>query len=451
MTLASASSETTIFTMPAQAVTVTANFEDIPTYLVTVNGGTGGGEYAAGATVTISADVPSGQRFTSWTVDAGDVTLASASSETTIFTMPAQAVTVTANFENIPTYLVTVNGGTGGGEYAAGATVTISADVPSGQRFTSGTVDEGGVTLANASSATTTFVMPAQAVTVTAHFQSNSGGGGGGTSTTITTYPPTAVQPSEGGTVTVSPSQPERGDKVTIRPAPATGYEVAEVNVTDRNGKPVEVKTNSDGTYSFVQPSGKVKIEVTYKPVKPAETPWSNPFPDVSESAWYYDAVRYAQENGLMSGYGNGNFGPDDQLSRAMLAQILYNKEGRPVVTDSAFDDVADGAWYADAITWAAANGIVSGYGNGKFGPNDNITREQLAVMLWHYVGSPAATDKELHFTDADEASGYALEALRWAVENGIINGYGDGRFDPRGSATRAQVAQMLKNFLENQ
>ena len=111
--------------------------------------------------------------------------------------------------------------------------------------------------------------------------------------------------------------------------------------------------------------------------------------------------------------------------------------------------DVAEGAWYTEAIRWATSQGIVGGYGNGMFGPNDNITREQLAVMLWRYAGSPAATDKELHFTDADQASGYALEALRWAVENGIISGYGNGQLAPQGLATRGQVAQMLMNFLK--
>ena len=153
-----------------------------------------------------------------------------------------------------------------------------------------------------------------------------------------------------------------------------------------------------------------------------------------------------------MGGYGNGLFGPNNNLTRAQLAQILYNREGKPTVTGSSpFTDVANGAWYSDAITWAAANGIVSGYGGGKFGPNDNITREQLATILWRYSKSPAATNKELHFNDADEISGYALDAIRWAVEHGILNGFGDGRLGPKGLATRAQVAQMLKNFIENQ
>ncbi len=178
---------------------------------------------------------------------------------------------------------------------------------------------------------------------------------------------------------------------------------------------------------------------------------WVNPFSDVAEGAWYYDAVRYASENGLMGGYGNGKFGPNDNLSRAQFAQILFNKEGRPVVNYLLrYNDVADGAWYTEAVRWATSQGVVSGYGNGMFGPNDNITREQLAVMLWRYAGSPAATEKELHFTDADKASGYALEALRWAVENGVMGGYGNGQLAPQGLATRAQVAQMLMNFLKN-
>ena len=105
-----------------------------------------------------------------------------------------------------------------------------------------------------------------------------------------------------------------------------------------------------------------------------------------------------------------------------------------------------DGSWYTEAVRWATSQGIVGGYGNGTFGPNENITREQLAVMLWRCAGSPAA-NKELHFTDADKAGDYALEALRWAVENGVLSGYCDGRLDPTGLAARAQAAQMLKNL----
>ena len=275
------------------------------------------------------------------------------------------------------------------------------------------------------------------------------GGNGGGTYIPPTCKPDVSKPGEGGGTPTVSPSNPKPGDTVTVKPKPDEGYEVDKITVTDKDGNPVEVTVKPDGTYTFKQPSGKVTIEVTYKPV---ETPWNNPFADVSEGDWYYEAVRFVQERGLMNGIGNGNFAPNAQLSRAQLAQILFNKEGRPGVNYLlTFSDVASEAWYTEAIRWAASQGIVGGYGNGTFGPNDPITREQLAVMLWRYSSSPAATNKELHFNDTDEISGFALDALRWAVENGILNGYGDGRLGPQGQATRAQVAQMLKNFIENQ
>lgn len=288
-------------------------------------------------------------------------------------------------------------------------------------------------------------------ITLYAKWTQNSNGGGGGYIPPSTpTYPPTVEKPSGGGgTPAVTPSNPRQGDTVTVTPKPDSGYEVDTITVIDRNGKPVEVTKKPDGTYTFKQPSGKVTVKVTYQPI---DRPWNNPFTDVSEGDWYYEAVRFVQERGLMNGYSDGRFGPNDNLSRAQLAQILFNKEGRPGVDYLLdFSDVAGEAWYTEAIRWAASQGIVGGYGNGTFGPNDPITREQLAVMLWRYSGSPAATNKELHFADADEISPFALEAMYWAVENGILNGYGDGRLGPQGQATRAQVAQMLKNFIENQ
>lgn len=175
-------------------------------------------------------------------------------------------------------------------------------------------------------------------------------------------------------------------------------------------------------------------------------------YTDLDVTAWYHEAVDYALNNDLMGGFGKGLFGPNNSLTRAQLAQILYNRAGRPAVTGgSKFTDVASGQWYTDAIIWASQNGIVSGYGGEIFGPDDNITREQLAVMLWRCANSPAAANKELDFSDADETSSYALDAIRWAVANGIINGDGSGSLDPRGQATRAQAAQMLKKFIEVQ
>lgn len=173
-------------------------------------------------------------------------------------------------------------------------------------------------------------------------------------------------------------------------------------------------------------------------------------FADVSADNWAADAIAFASGHKLFSGTSSDRFSPDLPMTRGMLAMVLHNLENNPAQPVAGmFSDVASDAWYSEAVAWAAVRGIVSGYGNGLFGPGDHITREQLAVMLWRYAGEPAATNKELHFNDVDEASGYALDALCWATENGIINGKGGGILDPRGQTTRAQVAQMLMNYLK--
>lgn len=176
---------------------------------------------------------------------------------------------------------------------------------------------------------------------------------------------------------------------------------------------------------------------------------WRNRFPDVIENAWYYDAVKFVHERGLMNGFTDGTFGPALSVTRAQLAQILYNEAGRPAVSVNSLDDVAANAWYADAVTWAAKEGIVSGYGNGRFGPENAITREQLAVMLYRYIGSPVTNGTLDGFSDKGMASGYAVDALRWAVEQGILTGKGGGILDPAGTALRAEVATVLMRYLE--
>ncbi len=284
----------------------------------------------------------------------------------------------------------------------------------------------------------------------------NTSGPGGGN---ISTYTVTVEKP-EHGKVTSNRTNASSGSTVTLTVTPDSGYVLDALTVTDGRGSEIRLTTQGGGKYTFTMPSRAVTVKATFAPLPDdtqklcdggADCP-SRGFTDLnSVGTWYHEAVDYVLRNGLMGGYGNGTFGPNDNLSRAQFAQILFNKEGRPVVNYLLqYGDVATGAWYTEAIRWATSRGIVGGYGNRMFGPNDNITREQLAVMLWRYAGSPAATDKELHFTDVDKASGYALEALRWVVENGILNGYGDGRLGPRGQATRAQVAQMLKNYLES-
>ena len=173
-------------------------------------------------------------------------------------------------------------------------------------------------------------------------------------------------------------------------------------------------------------------------------------FSDVSASAWYADAVAFASSHLLFSGTSETTFAPGATMTRGMLAKVLHNLEGNlEPEFDGSFPDVKAGTWYETAVLWAAGEGIVTGYGNGLYGPNDNITREQLAVMLWRYCGSPESSHSLAHFSDSGKISGYARTAMAWANETGVINGTGDGRLDPSGMATRAQVAQMLKNFLE--
>lgn len=282
-----------------------------------------------------------------------------------------------------------------------------------------------------------------------------SGGNGSGSSTSTPSYSITTPSVT-GGTITISPKSATKGTVVTITAKPDSGYELVSLTIIDSSDKKIALTDQGNGRYTFTMPGDKVTVNAEFQPVSAStteptpENSWSNPFTDVAESSWYYEAVRYVSENGLMNGVSSTVFAPEANLSRAMLAQILYNKAGKPSVTaNSTFTDVTSGEWYSDAVTWAAANNIVGGYGNGRFGPNDNITREQLAVMLWRYAREPATAIKELNFSDANEASGYALNALCWATENGIINGKGDNILDPKGFATRAQVAQMLMNYLK--
>jgi len=205
-----------------------------------------------------------------------------------------------------------------------------------------------------------------------------------------------------------------------------------------------------------MMPSRAVTVTATFAPKggdKPCDGGTDCPsraFTDLNVEAWYHASVDCVLRNGLMCGYGNGLFRPNDNLSRAQLAQILYSQAGRPAVTGtSPFTDVADSVWYADAITWAAANGIVSGYGNGLFGPEDKITREQMAAVLWRYAGSPASTGTLNSFIDANKVDAWAKDALRWAVENKIVNGRGNGVLDPKGKATRAEAAAVLMRYCD--
>jgi hypothetical protein len=258
------------------------------------------------------------------------------------------------------------------------------------------------------------------------------------------------VEDAEGGTVKADKTYASSGETVTLTITPDTGFQLESLTAKGRSGKALTL-TERDGQYTFQMPNANVTVSAVFVEIETPHICPSAAFRDLDTEKWYHEALDFVIGNNLMGGYGDGKFGPDDNLSRAQLAQILYNQVGKPAVTDaSVFDDVTSGAWYADAIAWVAQTGIVLGYGNGAFGPDDSITREQLAAMLWRGVGSPAATQETLPLTDADQVSGYAQQAMLWAVETGILSGKGGGVLDPQGPATRAEVAQMIKNLMDS-
>ena len=255
---------------------------------------------------------------------------------------------------------------------------------------------------------------------------------------------------TENGTVTVNPTAAKAGTTVTITPVPGEGYQVGTVSVTDRFGQAVAVDQQADGTYTFVMPDGQVTVEVTFLQGEAPDLPFS----DVTESDWFYDAVTYAYENGLMDGVGAGLFAPNSETTRAQLVTILHRLAGQPAPSgDSGFSDVETGTWYTDAVAWAAQNGIVNGVSDTQFAPGDDITREQLAVILYRYAtyqGYDVSQRADLSgFVDAGTISTYAQEALSWANAQGLVLGFEDDSLRPQGNASRAQIAAVLMRFCQ--
>lgn len=252
------------------------------------------------------------------------------------------------------------------------------------------------------------------------------------------------------GTVSASPRTAKRGDTVTVLVQPDEGYVLGSLEVIDNTGNKMELTRKSATKYTFVMDASKVRVTATFVPGTDGL-----PFTDVNDTQWFYDAVRYVYQNGLMDGTSETEFMPDLQLSRAMIAQVLYNMEGLPEVEWSgAFEDVTEGQWFAEAVNWAASAQIVDGVGDGMFAPDEPLTREQLAAILFRYAsykgyGTGLRGDLAV-FTDGAETSDWALHAVQWAVGSGLLSGNGDGTLAPKGTATRAQVAKILMVFCES-
>ena len=251
------------------------------------------------------------------------------------------------------------------------------------------------------------------------------------------TYPVTTPDKTENGTVTANRRYAERGDTVTITVKPDDGFKLDDLTVTDKNGKELKLTDKGNGKYTFTMPASKVEVNATF--VKEVEI---SPFSDVSTSAYYYEAVKWAQEKGITGGIGNGLFGPNQPCTRAQIVTFLWRAAGFPEPkTMSSFADVSMDAYYAKAVAWAVENGITTGTGDGKFSPDATCTRAQSVTFLFRAIGK--LVDSKAEFSDVLTDSYYA-NAVAWAVENGVTNGIGDGLFGPDNSCTRAQIVTFL-------
>lgn len=262
-------------------------------------------------------------------------------------------------------------------------------------------------------------------------------------------YPTTYTK----GTVTVLPTNVTKPGYTFLGwfTAYSGGVQVKQIEATETGEKTFYARWQKN-----VLPPPPITPGTPSAPVTPAKpaAPVGLPFADVSGSDWFYNDVRYVYEKGIMDGTGADRFSPNAPLTRAMIVTILYRMAGSPSVSGSSdFTDVAAGKWFAKAVAWAAANGIVNGYGSGLFGPNDPVTREQLAAILYRYAvygGMTAVTLEENlgSFADTAQLSAYAIQAMNWAVGQGLINGSGSNLV-PKAQATRAQVAAIIHRYLE--
>lgn len=279
----------------------------------------------------------------------------------------------------------------------------------------------------------------------------SSGSSSGGSSSGKTTYKVTTSAVNNGG-VNASPSSAEKSATITITLSPDKGYKLDKLIVTDGSGKTVSTVKKSDTVYTFTMPASAVKVGVSY--VKATETPSETKFNDVSANDWFASAVDYVTGKGMMNGTADNTFSPKANTTRGMVVTVLYRLENQPSTSAASFTDVASGAYYANAVAWANANGIVSGYGSGKFGPNDKVTREQLAAILYRYAQykkhDVSGANSLDGYTDAQSVSSYAVPALQWANAAGVVTGKSGSKLDPKGNATRAEVAAMLMRFCEN-
>ena len=439
------------FTMPDTNVAIKAIFEEdappAPTeFTITVKtdgNGTASASHAkavVGTEIRLTATPNKGYHFKEWQVISGGVTI-----KDDKFTMPDGNVEVKAIFEKDappapPEFIVTFDGN--GGTPSVGSMTTTDqklTSLPSASRSGSYSFDGWYTDKSGGTKITTDTVFSAN-TTVYAHWTYI--GGGGGYNPPVTYY--TLRFETGGGS-----------DIPSVREAYNTYIDLTKYVPTWRGHTFI-------GWYSERSLTNKVsgvyltKDMTVYALWRVDENPntGANPFTDVSEKDWFYGDVMFVYENGLMLGTSKTLFSPHGTATRGMMATILWRMEGSPVPKGkNSFTDVEAGKWYADAITWTAENGIFAGYGKDKFGPDDPITREQLAAIFYRYAdykGYDLTVKGNLDkFRDADKITDYAKTAMQWAVGSGLVKGKSGNLLDPQGTATRAEIAAMLHRFIE--
>ena len=251
------------------------------------------------------------------------------------------------------------------------------------------------------------------------------------------------------GALRVRPSYAEEGETVTVTVSPDSGYELEDLTASFGR-RDLRLTDRGGGSYTFIMPGGEVDVEASFR----LREGGALPFSDIPEGFWCYDEVQYVYERGLMNGTGPSTFSPNGSTTRSMIVAILYRMEGSPAVGGADFADVSPGQYYASAVAWASANGIVNGYSDGTFRPGAAITREQLAAFLYRYArykGSDVSDRADLSaYADSAGIAGYAVEAVEWANAAGLVNGTSQTTLSPRGTATRAQAAVILTRFSRN-
>lgn len=396
---------------------------------------------AAGTEITLTATPQIGYHFKEWQVMSGGMTI-----KDNKFIMPDTNVEIKAIFEEdappAPTEFIVTFDGNGGTPSVGSMTTTDRklTSLPSASRSGSYSFYGWYTEKSGGTKITTDTVFHANA-TVYAHW-TYTGGGGGGYNPPVTYY--TLRFETGGGS-----------DIPSVQGTYNTYIDLTKYVPTWRGHAFI-------GWYSERSLTNKVsgvyltKDMTVYAGWRVDENPGTdvNPFTDISEKDWFYGDVMFVYENGLMLGTSKTLFSPHGTVMRGMMATILWRMEGSPVPKGkNSFTDVEAGKWYADAITWTAENGIFAGYGKDKFGPDDPITREQLAAIFYRYAdykGYDLTVKGDLDkFKDADKITDYAKTAMQWAVGSGLVKGKSGNLLDPQGTATRAEIAAMLHRFIE--